>query len=107
MEQIILKALLRHLETGHVIGVNQHGFTHGKSCLTSLVTFMMKLPNQWINEEQLTSSMWTCDKVLHDIWSARWREIDLMDRAVGAQGIGWMVTLRELYTILQCPGGDG
>ncbi|NWI47943.1 RTJK polymerase, partial [Picathartes gymnocephalus] len=40
MEQILLKVLLRQMETkAEVIGGNQHGFTKGRSCLTNLVAF--------------------------------------------------------------------
>ena len=72
--------------------------------------FMIELQHQWIVAEQLTSSTWTCAKHLTlsqmTSWSPNWRKMDLIDVPFTRWIIGWMVTLRELWSTAQCPSGD-
>jgi len=39
MEQILLEAVVSHMDEKEVIWENQYSFTKGRSCLTNLVTY--------------------------------------------------------------------
>ncbi|KAK4812863.1 hypothetical protein QYF61_024160 [Mycteria americana] len=43
MEQIILSAIMRHVQGNQVIRPSQHGFMKGRSCLTNLISFYDKV----------------------------------------------------------------
>ncbi|KAK4814215.1 hypothetical protein QYF61_012554 [Mycteria americana] len=43
MEQIILSAIIRHVEDNQGIKPSQHGFRKGRSCLTNLISFYDKV----------------------------------------------------------------
>ncbi|KAK4824253.1 LOW QUALITY PROTEIN: hypothetical protein QYF61_012519 [Mycteria americana] len=43
MEQIILSAIMQHMQDKQVIRPSQHGFMKGRSCLTNLISFYNKV----------------------------------------------------------------
>ncbi|GAB0179864.1 mitochondrial enolase superfamily member 1 [Grus japonensis] len=96
MEALILGAINKHVEE-KVIGICQHGFTKGKSCLTNLIAFYDGMTG-WVDEGRAVDVVYldfskAFDTVSHNIligklrtcgldeWTVRWVENWLNVRA--------------------------
>jgi len=102
--------MLRYMENKQVTGDSQHGFTKGKSCLTNLVAFY-KGVTAVVDKGRATDVIYldlskAFDPVPHNILVSKLRHMDLIDGHLGGQGNGWMVTLKESWSMARCPSGD-
>ncbi|PKU41664.1 hypothetical protein llap_8039 [Limosa lapponica baueri] len=75
MERFILDVISKHVEEQEVIGSGQHGFTKGKSCLTSLIAFYDVI-TRWLGEGRAADVIYldfskAFDTVSHNIRKLR------------------------------------
>ncbi|GAB0204069.1 mitochondrial enolase superfamily member 1 [Grus japonensis] len=86
MEQLILGVINKHMGEKKVIGGGQHGFTKGKSCLTSLIAFYDGMTG-WVDEGRAVDVVYldfskAFDTVSHNILVSKLRKCGLDEWSV-------------------------
>ncbi|GAB0179933.1 mitochondrial enolase superfamily member 1 [Grus japonensis] len=86
MEQLIPWVINKHVEEEKVIGSGQHGFTKGKSCLTSLIAFYDGMTG-WVDEGRAVDVVYldfskAFDTISHNILTGKLRTCGLDEGTV-------------------------